>query len=156
MCVNESNVFGLLFGIWLGLGEGYEYFFSERRIIRLPHVFQYINVAVRAKIGSLCKNSFYTSAKKYASYLLLYYFLGRGVRYYIFAITRLPIENPMDSFFSLFNPSLALRTILIGAACIFTMRLSNLLFNLYQLKVSVIHKLFDIRLTFIHCSVFPF
>lgn len=120
-------------------------------MIRLPHVHQYVSVAVRANLGGLSKNSLYTAARRYASYLTAYYLVGGSLRHRLLSITGLSVDDPLDNVFSLLNPSLALRAILIGGACVFTMRMSNLLFKLYQLKVIICCRF---GLTGIHSCIF--
>ncbi len=138
-CLNESHLFGVFFGCWLGLCEAGDYFFSDRRIVKVPHVQLNIKVAVRSSISSLIKTSLSVSFKRYVVYIFLYLLFGGFVRSYILAVTRLAMDEPLDTFVTLINISLALRCILIGSACVFTIRLSDLFFQLYQIKVRHIY-----------------
>lgn len=115
--------------------EAADYFFTDRRLIKIPHVQQNIKVSVWASIIPFIKNSIRVSFRRYAVYIFLYFLFGGYVRSYVLAVTRLSIDEPLDTVVSLINISLALRCVLIGSACIFTIRLSDLLFQLYQVKV---------------------
>jgi len=57
------------------------------------------------------------------------------MRSYVLTVTRLGLEEPMDTVINLLSVSLALRCIIIGSAAVFTIRLSNLLFQLFEIKV---------------------
>ena len=70
-------------------------------------------------------------------YILLYLLFGGYVRSYVLTVTRLSMGEPLDTIVTLINISLALRCVLIGSACVFTLRLSDVLFQLYQIKVPV-------------------
>ena len=132
-------MFGVFFGCWLGLCEAGNYFFSDRRIVKVPHVQLNIKVAVRSRISSLIKNSLSVSLKRYIVYIFLYLLFGGFVRTYILAVTRLAMDEPLDTVVTLINISLALRCILIGSACVFTIRLSDLFFQLYEIKVQFVN-----------------
>ena len=135
MCLNELHLFGVLFGVWIGLGESWNYFFSERRLIKLPHIYQSIKVVVWSRVPLLLKTSFLVTAKSYLAYIVLYLFFGGNIRNYVLRVTQLTTDEPLDSIFGLINFSLALRCIVIGSTCVFTFRLSNLLFQWFLLKV---------------------
>jgi len=134
MCLNELHLFGVLFGVWIGLGESWNYFFSERRLIKLPHIYQSIKVVVWSRVPLLLKTSFLVTAKSYLAYIVLYLFFGGNIRNYVLRVTQLTTDEPLDSIFGLINFSLALRCIVIGSTCVFTFRLSNLLFQWFLLK----------------------
>lgn len=134
-CLNEPHLFGVFFGGWLGLCEAADYFFSDRRLVKVPHVQLNIKVAVWSSIVPLIKKSFRVSFKRYLMYIFLYLLFGGYMRSYVIAVTRLSMEEPLDTIVTFINISLAIRCILIGSACIFTTRLSDLLFQLYQVKV---------------------
>ena len=134
-CLNEVHLFGVLFGTWIGLCESWEYFFTERRLLKIPHVQQQIKVAIRSNISSLLKTSVLVSSKRYLAYIVLYFLFGGSVQSYVLSVTRLGIGESPNSVFELIHPTLAFRCIIIGSACIYTFRLSNLLFLLFMVKV---------------------
>lgn len=152
-CINEPHVLGVLFGGWLGLTESAEYFFSNKRLVKIPHVQLFIKVAVRSNVLPLIKSSLAASLKRYYVYIFLYFLFGGFVRSYILTVTRLSMDEPLDTIFNLINIWLALRCILIGSCCIFTIRLSSLLFQLYQVKV-----LFNdfLKVFFVESFIFSF
>lgn len=131
-------MFGVFLGGWLGLCEACDYFFSDRRLVKVPHVQLHIKVAVWSNMAPLIKSSLRISLRRYFMYIFLYFLFGGYVRSYVLAVTRLSMDEPLDTIVSLINISLAFRCILIGSACVFTLRLSDLLFQLYQIKVSVV------------------
>ena len=61
--------------------------------------------------------------------------VGGTMRSYVLTVTRLQLDEPMDTVIALLSISLALRCIVIGSAGVFTTRLSNLLFQLFEIKV---------------------
>jgi len=134
MCLNEVHLFGVLFGGWIGLRESFDFFFSERRLIKLPHIYQSIKVVVWSRAPLLLKSCLLATAKSYLAYIILYLFFGGSIRNHVLRATRLGTDEPLDSVFGLINISLALRCIVIGSTCIFTFRLSNLLFQWFLLK----------------------
>jgi len=134
VCLNEIHLFGVLFGGWIGLLESWDYFFSERRLIKLPHIYQSIKVVVWSGVPSLLKTSLLASAKSYLAYIIIYLFFGGSIRNHVLKVTRLATDEPLDSILGLINVSLALRCIVIGSTCVFTFRLSNLLFQWFLLK----------------------
>ena len=117
--------------------ESWDYFFSERRLIKLPHIYQSIKVVVWSRVPSLLKTSLLASAKSYLAYIIIYLFFGGSIRNHVLKVTRLATDEPLDSILGLINVSLALRCIVIGSTCVFTFRLSNLLFQWFLLKVCV-------------------
>ena len=141
MCLNEIHLFGVLFGGWIGLSESWDYFFTERRLIKIPHIQQNIKVVVWSNMPSLLKTSLLVSAKRYLAYIILYLFFGGNIRNYVLSVIQLGTDEPLDSIFGLINVSLALRCIAIGSTCIFTFRLSNLLFQWFLLKVCITKQL---------------
>lgn len=78
------------------------------------------------------------AARKYLVYIFLYFLFGGIIRSYVLSVTRLTLDEPLDTVVGLLNLSLAFRCILIGSACVFTIRLSNLLFQLYEIKVTTV------------------
>ncbi|KAI9555500.1 hypothetical protein GHT06_018015 [Daphnia sinensis] len=133
-CLNEQHLFGIFFGCCLGVCEAWDYFFSDRRLVKVPHVQLTIKVAVRSSISLLIKKSLGVALKRYFVYIFLYLLFGGYVRSYILAVTRLTLDEPLDTIVTLINISLALRCILIGSACVFTIRLCDLFFQLYEIK----------------------
>ena len=128
-------MFGVLFGGLLGLSEGLDYYFTDRRMVKIPHVQQHVKVAVWASLIPLIKASLLLVVKRYFLQIVLYFLTGGVVRSYILGATRLSLDEPLDTIVGLLSISLAIRCILIGSACVFTIRLSNLLFQLYEIKV---------------------
>ena len=117
--------------------EAWDYFLSDRRVVKVPHVQLHVKVAVWSNITPLIKNSISVVLRRYLMYILLYLLFGGYVRSYVLTVTRLSMGEPLDTIVTLINISLALRCVLIGSACVFTLRLSDLLFQLYQIKVPV-------------------
>ena len=129
------HLFGVLFGIWIGLCEGWAYYFSEQRLVRIPHIQQHIKVAVRSNIVKLLKSSLMTCFKRYLVFMALYWTAGGNLRSYVLEYSQLALDEPLDSILGLINISLAIRCIVIGSTCVFTFRLSNLLFHWFLIKV---------------------
>lgn len=134
-CLNEQHLFGVFFGCWLGICEAWDYFFSDRRLVKVPHVQLTIKVAVRSSIAPLTKKSLGVVLKRYCVYVFLYLLFGGYVRTNILSLTRLAMDEPLDTIVALINISLAFRCILIGSACVYTIRLCDLFFQLYEIKV---------------------
>lgn len=129
------HMFGVLFGGLLGLAESWDYFFTDRRLVKIPNIQQNVKVAVWSNLIPLAKSVLMVSARSYLAYIFLYFLFGGIVRSYVLSVTRLSLEDPLDTFVGVMSLALAFRCILIGSACIFTIRLSNLLFQLYEIKV---------------------
>ena len=139
-CLNEMHMFGVLFGGLLGLTESWNYYFSDRRLVKLPNIQQHVKVAVWSSILPLAKSVLATSARTYLGYMLLYFLFGGVVRSYVLGVTRLSLEDPLDTIVGVMSLGLAFRCILIGSATIFTIRLCNLLFQLFEIKVLISFK----------------
>ena len=133
--MNESHLFGVVFGGWLGLCESWNYYYSERRLVKIPPVQQHVKANVWSSLVPLIRTSLTVSARKYLAFLFLYLMVGGTMRSYVLTVTRLQLDEPMDTVIALLSISLALRCIVIGSAGVFTTRLSNLLFQLFEIKV---------------------
>lgn len=133
--MNESHVFGVLFSCLLGLVESWSLFSTEQMQLKVALVHQHVTASVRSRASSLIRNSLVTTTKFYSVYLVGYFVFGHSVRNYLTDLTRLQPDVPLNSVASLLSISLAFRYILAGASCLLTIRLSNLLFQLFQIKV---------------------
>lgn len=133
-CLNEAHLYGVMFGAWLGLCESWNYYYSDRRLVKIPPVQQHVKATVWSNVVPLIKTSLIVSARKYLAFFFLYLMIGGSMRSYVLTVTRLGLDEPMDTVIALLSVSLALRCIIIGSAAVFTIRLSNLLFQLFEIK----------------------
>ena len=78
------------------------------------------------------------------------------MRSYVLTVTRLGLDEPMDTVIALLSVSLALRCIIIGSAAVFTIRLSNLLFQLFEIKVILFSHYNLIFILTCSCFLFSF
>ena len=124
-----------MFGCFLGLAESWSLFFTDRRLLKIPQIHQHVSATIRSNAVSLIKNSLTDTGKYYLAYLFFYLIFGETISSRLVRLTRLQVEEPLNNLMGLLSISLAYQYILVGAFCIVTIRLSNLLFQLFQMKV---------------------
>ncbi|KAL1123324.1 hypothetical protein AAG570_002410 [Ranatra chinensis] len=131
-CLQEERFFLILGGLFLGTYFFLHDYLLAIRSFKFPILQQCKFTQLKSRLSSVVTASVRSTSAPVSVYVTAYYVWGKSARNvfcWLFSVS--PPDNPIDSFFSLLRPSILFYFWLVACMVTISVRLTELLFNIW-------------------------